>query len=239
VGAKENFSVNSNTARHAGSKPERRKPVSMTLDLERFEETPLTQEPFEYVVVPEFVKPQEREAISNDFPKVNRAGSFPLSEVTFGPKFKELTDNLNGPEFRAAVERKFSIDLTGRPRMITVRGRCSEKDGKIHTDSKTKLITVLIYLNSEWESDGGRLRLLRSSDNLDDIVFELPPIAGTLLAFKRSDNSWHGHKPFTGERRVIQLNWVTDAEVVRREQGRHRFSAMTKKIFGRFLARRG
>jgi hypothetical protein len=81
--------------------------------------------------------------------------------------------------------------------------------------------------------------LLRSSDNLDDIVFELPPVAGTLLVFKRSDNSWHGHKPFTGERRVIQLNWVTDAEVVRREQGRHRFSAMTKKIFGRFLARRG
>jgi hypothetical protein len=41
-----------------------------------------------------------------------------------------------------AFELKFSIDLTGRPTMITVRGRCSkEKDGKIHTDSKTKIIT--------------------------------------------------------------------------------------------------
>ncbi len=66
------------------------------------------------------------------------------------------------------------------------------------------------------------------------MVLELPPVAGTLLAFKRSDNSWHGHKPFTGERRVIQLNWVTDEEIVRREQRRHRFSAMMKKIFGPF-----
>ena len=123
--------------------------VAMTLDLERFEQTPLNKEPFEYLVVPEFVKSQAREGISDDYPKVDKAGSFPLSEVNFGPKFKELTDDLNGPEFRAAVERKFSIDLEHRPTMITVRGRCSEKDGKIHTDSKTKIITVLLYLNSK------------------------------------------------------------------------------------------
>ena len=212
--------------------------MAMTLDLQRFEQTPLNREPFEYLVVPEFVKPQVREAISDDYPKVKKAGSFPLSEVTFGPKFKALTDDLNGPEFRAAVGRKFLIDLTGRPTMITVRGRCSEKDGKIHTDSKTKIITVLLYLNSKWESAGGRLRLLRSGNNLDDMVLELPPVAGTLLVFKRSDNSWHGHKPFAGERRVIQLNWVTDEEVVRREQRRHRFSATIKKILGPLSARR-
>ena len=40
--------------------------------------------------------------------------------------------------------------------MITVRGCCSEKDGKIHTDSKTKIISLLIYLNSSWGNTGGR-----------------------------------------------------------------------------------
>jgi SM-20-related protein len=122
--------------------------------------------------------------------------------------------------------------------MITVRGRCSEKDGKIHTDSKTKIITVLLYMNSSWENAGGRLRLLRSENDLEDMLFEVPPVEGTLLAFKRSDNSWHGHKPFTGERRVIQFNWVTSEEVVRREQGRHRFSATIKNFFGPFADRR-
>ena len=80
--------------------------------------------------------------------------------------------------------------------------------------------------------------MLRSENNLDDIVLELPPVAGTLLAFKRSDNSWHGHKPFDGERRAIQLNWVKDEDVVRREQRRHRFSATMKRIFGPLSPRR-
>jgi hypothetical protein len=118
--------------------------------------------------------------------------------LTYGPKFKELVDDLNGAEFRAAVESKFSLDLKSRPTMITVRRHCSsEKDGKIHTDSKSKIISVLLYMNPKWEQLGGRLRLLRSGNNLDDVVAEIQPIAGTLLAFRRSDNSWHGHKPFT------------------------------------------
>jgi hypothetical protein len=53
-----------------------------------------------------------------------------------------------------------------------------------------------------------------------------------LLAFKRSDNSWHGHKPFVGERKALQLNWVLDEQVKRREQKRHGVSAFFKKLFG-------
>ena len=86
-----------------------------TLDLERFEKAPLCREPFEHLVVPEFVKPEVREAINADYPKVLKPGSFPLSEVTFGPKFKELIDDLDSPEVRAAFGRKFSVDLAGRP----------------------------------------------------------------------------------------------------------------------------
>jgi SM-20-related protein len=210
----------------------------MTLDVERLVQTALTREPFEFVIVPQFVKTEACEEIAEGYPKVKRSGSFPLSELTYGPKFGELVDDLNGWEFRTAVEQKFSVDLSNRPTMITVRGQCSEKDGKIHTDSKTKIISVLLYMNSKWEPPGGRLRLLRSDNNLDDMVAEVPPIAGTLLVFKRSDNSWHGHKPFSGQRRVIQLNWVTSEEIVRREQSRHRFSATIKKIFGSLVVRR-
>jgi hypothetical protein len=205
--------------------------VSM-LDLEGFRATPLTREPFEFLVVPEFVKAEARRAIDRDYPDVGRAGSFPLREVTYGPAFAKLIDEMRSEEFRKAFEEKFGIDLKNRPDMITVRGRCSEKDGKIHTDSETKIITILIYMNSAWESSGGRLRLLRSGMNLDDVVLEVPPTEGTLLAFRRGNNSWHGHKPFSGPRRVIQFNWVTSEAVVRREQNRHRFSAWMKKLRG-------
>jgi hypothetical protein len=74
------------------------------------------------------------------------------------------------------------------------------------------------------------LRILRSHDSLNDPVAEVPPYGGTLLAFLRSDHSWHGHLPHEGPRRAIQLNWVTSQDVVDREQGRHRLSTRFKKI---------
>jgi len=154
------------------------------LDLERFRTTPLSREPFEFLVVPEFVRVEARAAIDKDYPEVGRAGSFPLREVTYGPGFAKLIDQMRSEEFRKAFEEKFNVDLTNRPDMITVRGRCSEKDGKIHTDSETKIITILVYMNSAWESPGGQLRLLRSGTNLEDIILEVPPTEGTLLAFR-------------------------------------------------------
>ena len=52
----------------------------------------------------------------------------------------------------------------------------------------------------------------------------------TLLAFKRSERSYHGHESFSGERRAIQLNWITDVATRNREEARHRWSARFKQI---------
>ena len=73
--------------------------------------------------------------------------------------------------------------------------------------------------------------MLRSATDLEDVVAEVPPLEGTLLAFRRSDNSFHGHKSFVGPRRVIQLNWVTSQGVLWRETLRHRLSALVKRQF--------
>ena len=134
---------------------------------------------------------------------------------------------------RDVFARKFDMDLTGRPTMVTVRGQAQLKDGSIHTDSVTKLITVLVYMNEAWEAPGGRLRILRKSDDLDSTVAEVPPAAGTLLAFRVTPNCWHGHKPASGPRRVVQLNWVVSERVVRRERLRHGLSARVKRLLGR------
>ncbi len=200
------------------------------LDLEAFAATTLTTEPFPYLIVPGFLKEAARATVGQDYPEIAKPGSFPISEVEGGPAFLKLMDELQGPAMRAAFEAKFDIDLTGRPTMVTVRGQARAKDGRIHTDSKTKIITVLLYMNSRWEEDGGRLRLLRSPESLEDPIAEVPPDEGTLLAFLVTPNSWHGHRQFVGARRVIQLNWVTDEEVVRHEQSRHRFSARMKRL---------
>jgi hypothetical protein len=200
--------------------------------------TPLERDPFDFFVVENFILPAEFPAISKDFPAVPGGGSHPPRDLAIKGHFKGLLDELDGPRFRASIEEKFGIDLTGRPTMYTVRGYVREKDGAIHTDSKTKIITILLYMNEGWENDGGRLRVLRSGTSLDNPVVEIPPYGGTLLAFRRSDNSWHGHLPHEGPRRAIQLNWVTDQGVVEREQGRHSLATKLKKI-GHFLTGRG
>jgi SM-20-related protein len=200
------------------------------LDLAALRRTPLVREPFDYLIVPGFLRAEVCAAIHADYPPIDSPGSFPLSQLRYGPAFGALIDELQSAEVRQAFEEKFGVDLRGRPTMITVRGHCGPRDGRIHTDTPNKILTVLLYMNPTWEETGGRLRLLRSAHDLEDVLVEVPPLEGTLLAFRRSDNSWHGHKPFVGPRRVIQLNWITDAAVLRRELWRHRLSAWFKQL---------
>jgi len=202
----------------------------MILDLERLQASPLRREPFDFVIVDNFIRGEHLPALLADFPEIRRHGSFPLGALSIGAAFAGLAAELEGDELRREIERKFAIDLAGRPTMITVRGRSDGKDGRIHTDSTTKLITLLIYMNPVWEIEAGRLRLLRGADDLTDSVAEIAPLAGTMVAFRRSATSFHGHQPHRGERRVLQLNWVTDSGVLRRELGRHGWSARLKAL---------
>lgn len=200
------------------------------LNIEAFQAADLQTEPFEYLTIPGFVKEDQIAAILADYPDIGKGGSFPLIALTFGSVFKALCDELQGEAMRDAFAKKFDMDLDHRPTTLTVRGRCRAKDGQIHTDSDTKLITVLVYLNNHWDADGGRLRLLRSSDSLDDMIAEVPPEAGSMVCFRNRDNAWHGHSPFEGVRRVLQLNWVTDEAAARQAERRHRRSAFWKKL---------
>ncbi len=143
-----------------------------------------------------------------------------------------MIEGIESDSMRRAFSAKFNIDLEGRPVMITVRGHTRAKDGRIHADSKTKLLTALIYFNDDWNAEGGRLRLLRSNRDLEDCAAEVAPDKGTLLAFRCTENAWHGHKRYVGPRRAIQINWVTSEAVKRREIARHTFSARVKSLLG-------
>ncbi|HXP02958.1 MAG TPA: 2OG-Fe(II) oxygenase [Stellaceae bacterium] len=200
------------------------------LDLARLRESPLQREPFEFVVVENFLRGDKLPALVEAFPQVSGHGSYPLEMVACNPLFARLTEELQGEAMRRAIEDKFAVDLDGRPTMITLRGYSDGKDGMIHTDSATKIITVLIYMNPQWHEAAGRLRLLRGPNDLSDYAAEVPPLAGTMVAFRRSSQSFHGHHAHVGKRRSIQLNWVTDSRVVRREIGRHRWSARLKGL---------
>ena len=225
-----------NSGLRSGFVSETNMPTATTarmLNLSRLDTVPLQNEPFQYLLVEDFLQPDCKQEVLEDFPSIDRNGSFPLFTLTPGPAFTRLVDELLDKEFEIAVGRKFEMELSRYPTMITVRGRCSgASDGGIHTDSKDKIITVLLYLNPGWENAGGRLRLLRSR-NLDDYVAEVPPTMGSLLIFKRCDHSFHGHLPFEGKRMSLQMNWVKSERYLRQEQFRHRISSWVKRLTGR------
>jgi hypothetical protein len=200
------------------------------LDLAALRATPLAREPYEHLIVPGLVPTASANAVVGDFPRIRGAGLYPLSALDVRGSFAELIAALDSEEFESIVEEKFAVPLAGKPKLFTIRGRCHARDGGIHTDSVTKIVTVLLYLNPEWEADGGRLRVLRSATDLKDFAAEVPPLAGTMLAFRRSERSYHGHEPFAGERRAIQVNWITDVATRDREEARHRWSARFKAL---------
>lgn len=207
------------------------------LRVETLFSTPLVTDPFEYLIVREFLPAELRPALEKEFPKIDKPGVFPVQSLRYGPLFAFLLEELQAPSLRNAVARKFSVPLEGKPVLLTVRGRCGRRDGQVHTDSETKIMTALLYLNSRWEAEGGRLRLLRSRD-IEDVAVELAPDWGTLLLFRRSDRSFHGHRLYEGERRVLMLNWLSSQKVLDEELRRHGRSSWIKGLIPSALLER-
>jgi len=207
-------------------------------DLEKLAAAEAGASPFPHLLCPDFVRAEKLPDIHRDFPTPPDAGSFPLSSLKCGAAFTGLVAELHSAEMAGILAAKLNAPIQGRPTMTTVRGFCRQTDGKIHRDSGGKLITVLLYLNRDWnDNGGGRLRLLRNGDDIDDYFLEVAPGNGALLAFRCDDNAWHGHLPFAGERRAIQLNWVASESYRRREAARHFLSATVKKTRAAFFGR--
>ena len=201
------------------------------LNIDRLKNADLRCDPFEYTVVPGFLSPASLQEIVSSYPAL-KGGSYPLDAVDAPPAVQALIDEMDAPEFEQAIEEKFNVSLKGQPKMYSLRGYCRASDGKIHTDSKDKIITVLLYLNQDWNEEGGKLRMLRGSKDLNDYAEEVPPDNGTMLVFRRSEKSWHGHGPFEGKRCSIQMNWMVSEGARGFHKLRHSISARMKKLTG-------
>ena len=200
------------------------------LNLDKLRAAKVETDPYEYVVVPGFLSPEVVSKINATYPKIEKGGSFPIDSLDQSMMIKSVIAELDDKPFEDVIADKFGVELSGRPKMYSLRGYTRAKDGSIHTDSKDKIITVLVYLNDNWQQPGGRLRILRDGTNVDNFVAEVPPDNGTLLVFKRSDKSWHGHHPFEGQRRSLQMNWMTSEGTKGFHAFRHKISAAMKKL---------
>jgi hypothetical protein len=219
-------------------------PIAMLLDPARLErpDVQVAMAPFAFMIAPAQLPEAERGALAADFPRYGCAGFFPYRDEDCGSSIQALVAEMTSPAFADALGERLGLGrLSERPAIVTVSDAVNRRHGTIHTDSKSKIATALLYLNEDWpRTSEGCLRFLHRGDDIEALAApEIRPVYGMLVAFRRADNSWHGHLPFEGERRVIQVAWLTSAEELERKNRRGRFSRFVKKIAGSLDARWG
>ncbi len=205
-------------------------------------DTLLRSEPFSFLVAREQLPDGVRGEIARDYPRYAGAGFFPWRESDCGPAVNRLIEELSSGGFADAIGARLGIPELGHyPSMVTLCRAMNRRHGTIHTDSRSKIVTALLYLNETWpQTSDGCLRFLARDDDIDAmLVPEIRPLYGTLVAFRRADNSFHGHLPWDGERRVIQIAWLTSAAAKERKTRRGRFSRLFKRLFGAIDRRLG
>jgi hypothetical protein len=213
--------------------------MDATLDTHRLDEAGPCDpaQPFAFFVMEDMLPRDARcaAALDGDFPGYRSAGFFPYADADCGPSVRQLVETMTSREFGDAVGRRLGLEELGsKPTLATLCRSLNLRHGTIHTDSRSKIATALLYLNETWpDTSGGCLRFLRRIDDIDALASpEVRPLYGTLVAFRRADNSFHGHLPFEGERRVIQVAWLTSEDEKARKTRRGRFSRALKRLLG-------
>jgi SM-20-related protein len=203
------------------------------INLDALRTAHLETDPFDFLVVPNFLNSEALTQVNHDYPAIDSAANHTLENLAYGPAFETLMAELQGQEMATVMGDIFDMDLPSLPTTVTVRKFCERTDGNIHTDHKSKVITVLVYFNEQWEHEEGQLRLLRSKDNIEDYAAQVTPLGGTLLAFRRTDHSWHGHSRFVGERRMVQVNYLDESPIAIVAQRVSRFGThFMKNVLG-------
>jgi hypothetical protein len=205
-----------------------------TIDLSAVRNASLLHEPYDFMLASNLIQPTVLDELRRDFPAISKPGYLTVDEVSLQGRFKTLISELEGPELTEELSRKFGQDLHAFPRLTTIMRQSQLKYGNIHTDGPSKVMTMLVYMNDDWGQDtGGRLRVLYDGKNYEPYALEVPPVMGTMFAFLRSDHSWHGHRPFAGERRVVQVAWVKSQADLDRKKKNNKVAQFFKGIFGR------
>jgi SM-20-related protein len=200
------------------------------LNLKKIQDTEVQKEYFPFFTISNsFLEDVDSSALVEDFPDISEGGSFPV-DVNAGQNIKDLIKELEGPEFRKLLEDKFNVELKNKPAVTTLRGFSRLRDGKIHKDSSTKTVTVLLYLNQNWNENEGYLRLLKDSEDLNNYIEEVPCTFGSMVGFRVTKNCWHGFQPYEGKRLSLQLNYIS-SQSLGLHNARHRISAFFKQFY--------
>ena len=80
-----------------------------------FHATPLQREPFDYLIVPGFLRPDALEALNRDYPEIQGPGNTSPDNLRAGPAFHQLLAELRSDGVRRPVRRQIRRRSPGLP----------------------------------------------------------------------------------------------------------------------------
>ena len=191
--------------------------------------------PFPLLVASGMLESAQAERLRADFPRYREAGFLPWAPGDCGAAVNALVAELTAPALADALGLRLGVEhLSQYPPLVTLCRSLNSRHGSIHTDSQSKIVSALLYLNAEWpHGSAGALRFLAHGADIEtQVVPQVPPVYGNFVAFRRTGNSYHGHLPFEGERLAIQVAWLADAEALARKTRRGNTSRVLKRLLG-------
>ena len=142
------------------------------LDLDSFRRAPFCTDPFDYLVVPDFIRPTALPELLQDFPAIDKPGLLPVSAAPGGPAFRRLLFHHARRHFAQNLPRgEFSIAQRGVQVLhlaVTVLARDSFQIGlgylaELHAQAARLLVQVLL-------ADVDGLHALAGVDDVLDFV---------------------------------------------------------------------
>ena len=68
------------------------------INLDALRATPLQTDPYDYLVVPEFLSAGALQQVNRDYPAIDSAANHALENLSYGASFESLMEELRGPE---------------------------------------------------------------------------------------------------------------------------------------------
>jgi len=130
-----------------------RDPATPLLDAARLDraDTLLRSTPFSFLIAREQLPADAAPALDAAFPRYASAGFFPWDAAECGPALNRLVEDLTSPAFADAIGARLGLpDLGAYPSLVTICRSLNKRHGTIHTDSQSKIVTALVYLNEGW-----------------------------------------------------------------------------------------
>lgn len=177
------------------------------LNLEAIANAPVRASAPGFLLVPGVLGAVDLAAVRADFPHIAAPGTFTLSELIYGPAFRALISELRSSAFQSVMSCKFSVDLSDKRAMISVRSRARQSGDPILADKPDEVVTCMLFLNRICDDRSGNVQFPQDDQKQSDEWPHIPFCGGTLASFMKPDGIQVGCESIEYEMRCLELSW--------------------------------